>query len=626
MLSPSSEHAASSSHETPALPEHASPSSTGLPNDASQHPGEAAPRKSSLLRIVILTLVIGSAIGFVVYRIRTNHPQQAGGPGGGGRRGGGANAITPVAFDVVTKRTIPIQLTALGTVTAYNTVTLKSRVDGQITKVNFQEGQRVRQGQSLIEVDPQPYLATLAVARGNLARDQANAALAQVQSQRYNQLYAAGVVSKESTQTQEATAGQSVGTLAADRAAIQQAQVNVNYTHITSPISGIVGLRQVDVGNIVSASATTGLVVITQVQPISVIFTLPEDQLPAVFGRIRGGRKLVAEAWDRANTSKLATGALLTVDNQIDTTTGTAKLKAVFGNADNALYPNQFVNIHLVLENRADSLVIPAAAIQTGNNGSFVYVVDRTQPQNMTGAGGANRTAGGSGRSQGSTSSTSPGNSSPVGGAGGGNTGADAQGGGAPGNSPGGATSGAGNAPATDTTPRTGGEGRNSGRGGEGGPQVSYPVHVVPVVIDSTQGTDIIIKSGLQSGQQVVTDGQEKLQNNSRVFPRPSNDMIAARQARANGGGKTPGGDAGGADAAAGSFSNGRGSDRDAGPDGTGSGRRSRGGDGNTAGTDGAGSQSGQRASDGNTPGRSERRRGQADGDERHRPRQDASQ
>lgn len=573
MLPLSSEHAASSSHETPALPEHASPSSTGLPSDASQRPITSEPRKGSWLRVVILVLLIGSAIGFVVYRIRTNHPQQSGGPGGpggGGRRGaGGANALTPVAFDLVTKRTIPISLTALGTVTAYNTVTLRSRVDGQITKVNFQEGQRVRQGQSLIEIDPAPYLATLAVANGNLTRDQANSALAQVQSQRYNQLYAAGVVSKESTQTQEATAGQSVGTLAADRAAIQQAQVNVNYTHITSPINGVVGLRQVDVGNIVSASSTTGLVVITQVQPIAVIFTLPEDQLPAVFSHMRGGRRLVAEAWDRANTTKLANGALLTVDNQIDTTTGTAKLKAVFQNEDNALYPNQFVNIHLILENRSDSLVVPAAAIQTGNNGSFVYVIDRTQGQPLpTGNGGGADAGkrGGQGRSAGT-----PG-TSPAGGPGGGNTGASRQGGGAVGSGPGGANS------TGDGTPTGAGDGTTTGTGrraGAGGSQMSYPVHTVAVVIDSTQGTDTIIKSGLQAGQQVVTDGQEKLQDNSRVIPRPSNDMMAARQARANTG--APGtGTQRDSSPAAGDFSNGHGSDQDV-PSGSGPGGRRRG-------------------------------------------------
>ncbi len=557
MLSLSSEHTASSSHEHAALPAHASPSSTGLPNDASQHPSSTAgeePHKGSWLRIVILVLLVGSAIAFVVYRIRTNHSQAAGpgGAGAGGRRGAGANALTPVAFDVVTKRTIPISLTALGTVTAYNTVTLRSRVDGQILKVNFQEGQRVRQGQSLIEIDPAPYLATLAVAKGNLSRDQANAALAQVQSQRYNQLYAAGVVSKESTQTQEATAGQSVGTLAADRAAIQQAQVNVNYTHITSPISGIVGLRQVDVGNIVSAASITGLVVITQVQPIAVIFTLPEDQIPAVFEHMRSSKRLVAEAWDRANTTKLSTGALLTVDNQIDTTTGTAKLKAVFSNEDNALYPNQFVNIHLVLENRANSLVIPAAAVQTGNNGSFVYVIDRSQGQSVPSSTGA--PTGKTRRGQASTVTSS--GSASAGGPGGGNTSANTTGGGSVGNGPGGGPATAGSA--------QGGSAPVGGDGGRrGGSQMSYPVRVVPVVIDSTQGTEVILKSGLQAGQQVVTDGQEKLQDSSRVIPRPSADLAAAQQGRANSFAPEASTNGDAASPAAGAFNNGGGSDRD---------------------------------------------------------------
>ncbi|WP_074653110.1 efflux RND transporter periplasmic adaptor subunit [Terriglobus roseus] len=540
MLPLSSEHSATSSPEHPALPEHASPSSTGLPNDASQHPD--APKKRSWLRIVILILIAGTVIGFITYRLMHKPAAAAGGGAGGGRRGGGAGAIIPVAFDVAQLRTIPIQLTALGTVTAYNTVTLKSRVDGQIMRVNFTEGQRVKQGQLLLEIDPRPYQATLATAQGNLVRDQANAALAQAQAQRYQQLYAAGVVSKESTQTQESTAGQAVGTLAADRAAIQSAQVNLNYTRITSPINGVVGLRQVDVGNIVTASGSTGLVVITQLQPISVIFTLPEDQLPAVFEHMRGGHKLVAEAWDRSNSTKLATGTLLTIDNQIDTTTGTAKVKAVFDNADNSLFPNQFVNIHLVLENRPNSLVIPAAAIQTGNGGSFVYVIDRTQPQTASGAAPAGRTSGTAGAAQ-----NTAGGAAPAGGAGSGNTGADSTGGGAVGGGPGGGPAGGG---------RRGG----GGAGGAGsGPQTNYPVRVVPVVMDSTQGTDVIIKSGLKAGDQVVTDGTEKLQSGSRVVPRPSADMVAARAARGQAAAPTSTG------SGAGDFSNGQGSNVDTG-------------------------------------------------------------
>jgi multidrug efflux system membrane fusion protein len=506
-----SEHPVSSSH--PALPDHASPSSTGLADDASQHPEE--PKKGgSWLRVLILILVVGSVIGFVVYRIVTNKPKDAAGPGG--RRGGGAGQIVPVAYDVATLKTMPISLQALGTVTAYNTVTLRSRVDGQITRVNFTEGQRVKQGQLLIEVDPRPYEAALAQAKGNLARDQANAVYAQAQAQRYNQLYQAGVVSKESTQTQESTAGQAVGTLAADRAAIEAAQVNLNYTRITSPINGVVGLRQVDVGNIVSASATTGLVVITQVQPIAVIFTLPEDQIPQVFSHMRGGQKLVAEAWDRSNSQKLATGSLLTVDNQIDTTTGTAKLKAVFQNEGNELYPNQFVNIHLILENRPNSLVVPAAAIQTGTGGSFVYVIDRSKPQAnaVAGGGAAGAGRGGNGGARnGNAANANSGNANASAGA---NTAAG------PGSPDANASGGAG--------------GRRAGQatGGARGSNQNFPVQVVQVVVDSTQGTNVILHSGLKQGDQVVTDGQEKLQPGSRVIPRPSDDMQAARKANLN--------------------------------------------------------------------------------------------
>lgn len=515
-----SEHPVSSSH--PALPDHASPSSTGLTNDPLR-PEE--PKRGSWLRVLILILVVGGVIGFVVYRIVTNKPKEGAGPGG--RRGaGGAGQIVPVAFDVATLKTMPISLQALGTVTAYNTVTLRSRVDGQITRVNFTEGQRVKQGQLLIEIDPRPYEAALAQAKGNLVRDQANAVYAQAQAQRYTQLYQAGVVSKESTQTQESTAGQAVGTLAADKAAIEAAQVNLNYTRITSPINGVVGLRQVDVGNIVSASSTTGLVVITQVQPIAVIFTLPEDQIPQVFSHMRGGQKLVAEAWDRSNSQKLATGSLLTVDNQIDTTTGTAKLKAVFQNEGNELYPNQFVNIHLILENRPNSLVVPAAAIQTGNGGSFVYVIDRTKGQANPVAGGG---AAGAGR----------------GGNGGGRNGGGAN---APAAAAGGANAAAGNADGQHAGGQAGGGARPSNQ--------NFPVEVVQVVVDSTQGTNVILKSGLKAGAQVVTDGQEKLQPGSRVIPRPSDDMQAARKAAQNADDQKPNPNPG-----AGDFSNGHGSD-----------------------------------------------------------------
>ena len=489
--SPSEHNDLSASAEHPALPAHASPASTGLPNDASQHPAPGsgvapppseAPRRSSWVRVLVLVLIVAAAVGFVVYRIKTNKAadqQQASGARAM------ANRPIPVAYDLVQQRSIPIYLNALGTVTAYNTVTVKSRVDGQITRINFREGQRVTQGQLLIEIDPRPYQAALSQAQGNLIRDQANAANAQAEAQRYNQLYAAGVVSKEQAQTQESTSGQAVGTLAADRAAIEAARVNLVYTRITSPITGLVGLRQVDIGNIIAANSSTGLVVITQVEPIAVIFTLPEDQLPEVFARMRGGRHLTVEAWDRNNVQKLATGSLMTVDNQIDTTTGTAKLKAVFDNHDQALYPNQFVNIRLVLETRQNALTVPAAALQTGTQGSFVYVVDMDHPispeqtQEM-----ANKSDAASRRVKSA------------------------------------AGSGAGtqtNAPSSTDS--------GSGKGGRSGSnaalrQTSYPVQQRPVQVDLTQGTTVIVRSGVRPGERVVTDGEEKLTATSKVIPR----------------------------------------------------------------------------------------------------------
>ncbi len=430
--------------------------------------------------------MIAAAVGFVVYRIRTNKAadqQQATGARAM------ANRPVPVAFDVVQQRPVPIYLNALGTVTAYNTVTLKSQVNGQITRVNFREGQHVTEGQLLIEIDPRPYQAALAQAQGTLTRDQANAANAQAEAQRYNQLYAAGVVSKESAQAQESTSGQAVGSIESDRAAIQAARVNLAFTRITSPITGVVGLRQVDIGNVVAANSSTGLVVITQVEPIAVIFTLPEDQLPQVFDRMKGGRHLTVEAWDRNNVTKLATGSLTTVDNQIDTTTGTAKLKAVFDNHDGALFPNQFVNVRLVLEVRQNALTIPAAALQTGNQGSFVYVVDMDHPispdqtQSM-----ANQSDAANQRSRRSSAAGSQTNA-PSGG--------------------------------SDST------GGGKGKGGRNGAnsamrQTSYPVQERTVQVDLTQGTTVVVRSGVRPGERVVTDGEEKLTTNSKVIPRPA--------------------------------------------------------------------------------------------------------
>jgi len=321
----------------------------------------------------------------------------------------------------VQQRDFPVYLTGLGSVQAFNTVALKSRIDGQIMKVNFQEGQDVKQGELLIQIDPRPYDVALQTAKANLQRDEAQLNNAKVQYERMKALYAGGVIAKQDLDTQEASFGQYEGTIAADKAAINSANLNLVYTRVTSPIDGRIGLRQVDIGNYVQASSTTPMVVITQLHPIAIVFTLPEDQLQAVRQRMKQGT-LVVDVYGRDDQTKLSTGKLLTIDNQIDQTTGTAKLKAVFENPDNSLWPNQFVNVHLLLERRKDALTMPASAIQRGPQGTFTYVVDD----------------------------------------------------------------------------------KNT-------------VQVKPVQIALTQGNVVLIESGLQAGDKVVTDGQEKLQPGTRV-------------------------------------------------------------------------------------------------------------
>jgi multidrug efflux system membrane fusion protein len=306
--------------------------------------------------------------GIVWWNRQGSAPQQA-----GAGRNAAPMSIVP---ETVGKGDIGINLNALGTVTSLATVTIRSQISGQLIRIDFKEGDDVKKGDLLAEIDSRPYEATLAQARGQLARDEAMLKGAQVDLTRYQGLAAQNAVPHQTLDTQTALVAQDQGTVEADRATVKSAEVNLQYCRILSPLDGRVGLRQVDQGNYVTPGDVNGLVVITQLQPISVLFTVPEDNLQAISKRIQAGAVLAATAYDRSGANKIADGILQTFDSQIDPTTGTIKLRAQFPNESKALYPNQFVNIRLLLDTHKDVTTMTTAGIQRGVPGTFVYLIN----------------------------------------------------------------------------------------------------------------------------------------------------------------------------------------------------------------------------------------------------------
>ncbi|HJT08820.1 MAG TPA: MdtA/MuxA family multidrug efflux RND transporter periplasmic adaptor subunit [Stellaceae bacterium] len=313
---------------------------------------------------IVLGLALLAALAWIIFR---PHTQPV--------RATRANTPMPVALAEAQQGDMPVTINGLGTVTPLAMVTVRTQIGGQLIQLGFQEGQEVKQGDFLAQIDPRPYQAALDQAQGQLLRDQAQLANAKRDLARFNRLVAENSIAQQQRDTQDALVHQLEGTVATDQAMVESANVNLGYCRIVAPVSGRVGLRQVDVGNYVQVSDPNGIVVITQVKPISAIFSLPEDNIPAIMKRLSAGATLPVVAYDRSGVNQLATGTLVTVDNQIDPTTGTVKLRAQFDNSDEVLFPNQFVNVQLLVDTLKGATLVPTSAIQRGAPGTFVYVV-----------------------------------------------------------------------------------------------------------------------------------------------------------------------------------------------------------------------------------------------------------
>ena len=358
--------------------------SMDLPESGAHATTEASVGKQSGSLWWLWVLVIaGIALGVWYFRgsrtpseaANASAPATAGKGRGGPGDGGMGNFVVPVVVAPAQRGDLPVYFNGLGTVTAFNTVTVHSRVDGQLLSVAFREGQYVHEGDLLALIDPRPFQVQLEQAQGQLAKDQAQRKDAEANLERFKLLFKEGVIPQQQLDTQAALVGQFDGAIKSDQSQVDNAKLQLTYSRITAPIGGRVGLRLVDPGNIVHANDTNGLLVITQLQPIAVLFSLPQDQLPQVSAKLRAGAQLTVDAFDRDDTQKIATGKLLTIDNQIDPTTGTYKLKSIFNNSDNALFPNQFVNMHLLVDTKHNLTIVPAPAIQRGPQGTYVYAV-----------------------------------------------------------------------------------------------------------------------------------------------------------------------------------------------------------------------------------------------------------
>ncbi len=336
---------------------------------------QAKSRRRSGFLVAIGALLVVAGVGWIIW----SYQHQAVVPNKHEKQLAAKLHLNDVPVSVVAttvqKGDMPVTMNALGTVTPLANVTIRTQLSGHLTEVAFKEGQMVQKGDFLAQIDPRPYQIALAQAQGQLLHDQALLKNAQIDLERYSKLSSQDSIARQQVDTQQSLVQQYQGTIAADQAQVDNAKLNLDYCHITSPIAGRVGLRQVDAGNYVQPNDTNGIVVITQMQPISVIFSLPEDNLPLLMRRLKSNATLQVTAYDRNQAEKLATGGLMTIDNEIDTTTGTVKLRAYFNNTDGTLFPNQFVNVVLLADTLHDTVVVPLAAIQHGAPGTYVYVV-----------------------------------------------------------------------------------------------------------------------------------------------------------------------------------------------------------------------------------------------------------